>query len=212
MNDPRLGRNIRFDERSRGYDVRALTTRTTPRSYTWRVGHWFDQLLTPRCVGYSILHELVARPVALDLTEDVAHRIYETAVANDIWPGDPGGTSVLEGMKAARALGLIKEYRWGFSHNDSATAVSRHGPAVVGTWWWTGMFTPDSDGYVHATGQREGGHAYLWNQVQVRHGYDAFHNSWGPRWGDHGRFRMRSEEFAELLADDGEVCIPTVRR
>ncbi|HJP04610.1 MAG: hypothetical protein QGH46_04280 [Gammaproteobacteria bacterium] len=57
--DRRMDRVIEFDERSRDYPLRRRARR---RSYTWRCDKYLNQGEEGACVGFSIGHELAARP------------------------------------------------------------------------------------------------------------------------------------------------------
>lgn len=211
--DPRLDRRVHFDERSRNYPVRALVADKEPRSYTWSCSTYLNQGQEGACVGFSIAHELAARPVEVPATRTFAYSLYDRARQLDDWEGeDYEGTSVLAGMKAATERGFYSEYRWAFSIEDLILAVGYKGPAVLGLNWHEGMMEPDEEGYVHPTGDVVGGHAILCRGVGVKQRYFFLHNSWGRDWGPHrGTCRIGISDLAGLLADQGEACIPVHR-
>lgn len=62
VEDPRLDRLEQFDVRSRGYSIGELRESRPLRSYTWRCNENFDQGRDGACVGFSLGHELAARP------------------------------------------------------------------------------------------------------------------------------------------------------
>ena len=173
------------------------------------------------CVGFSVSHELIARPVVVPgITGKFAvEKIYWEAQKIDPWNGGsyPGaspryeGTSVLCGVKVVQKLGYIEEYRWAFGLDDLILAVGHCGPAVLGLNWYEGMFEPASCGFLHVTGELAGGHAILCRGVNVRQRYFVLHNSWGPDWGDEGTAKITFEEMDRLLKEDGEAVIPTKR-
>ena len=224
-NDPRLDRLPEFDERSRAFGVRAILSESELekpiRSYTWSVPVSLDQGSEGACVGFSWAHEIAAKPYPdRNITDDIALGLYHWAQDNDEWPGnDYSGTSVLAGAKAVMNLGLLKEYRWAFGLEDLERAVSFHGPAVLGINWYTGMMHPDTDGRIRPTGQIEGGHAILHPRVRSprfaikRHRSTAWlYNSWGPGWGPLGPWcYLTWDDLGQLLAEQGEACIPVVR-
>jgi hypothetical protein len=204
---------VERDPRSRSYDVRGIVDRTQPRSYTWRVGAWLDQGREGACVGFAWAHEIAARPKVHDVTPQLATTIYHEARKIDPWPGENyDGTSVLAGVKVAQRLGYFHEYRWAFSLQDALTVVSRHGPAVIGVNWYSGMWDTDANGYIRPTGSVVGGHAIVLNGVNVKGRYATLHNSWGPRWGVNGSARITWDDLGRLLDERGEVCVPVVRR
>lgn len=211
--DPRLDRIAHFDERSLDYPVRALVAERAPRSYTWSCPLYLNQGSEGACVGFSIAHEIAARPVEATATNRLATDIYHRARELDDWPGeDYEGTSVLAGMKAAREMGYFSEYRWALSLDDLILAVGYKGPAVLGLNWYEGMLETDDQGYVHPDGDIAGGHAILCRGVGVRQRYFYLHNSWGRSWGAiGGHCKISFEDLERLLGEQGEACIPLGR-
>lgn len=205
-------RLVQFDERSRGFPVREVLEGKTPRSYTWRCGTWLDQGSEGACVGFSWAHELAARPAEWPVTSDIAMGVYDRARVLDDWPGeDYEGTSVLAGAKAVAEKRWIGRYRWAFSLEDLVLAVGYQGPVILGLNWHADMLNTDRDGFVHPAGGVVGGHAILCRGVSIRQGYFTLRNSWGQSWGLNGDCRVRMEDMARLLADDGEACVPELR-
>lgn len=221
VKDRRLARLRHFDERSRSYPVRAYLKAKTPRSFTWSCERHLDQGEEGACVGFSVTHELIARPsVIANLGAKFAvEKIYWAAQRLDEWNGGsyPGarpkydGTSVLCGIKAAKNLGYILEYRWAFGLKDLVMAVGHIGPAVLGLNWYEEMFDVKSCGHLHVGGDAAGGHAILCKGVDVEGRFFILHNSWGPRWGRKGDARISWDEMERLLHEDGEAVIPTIR-
>lgn len=62
VKDARLARLVQFDKRSRKYAIRAAIGAKRPRSFTWSCDKWLDQGVEGACVGFSMTHELAARP------------------------------------------------------------------------------------------------------------------------------------------------------
>lgn len=224
--DPRLDRIPLFDERSRNFAIAEVVPKSI-KSKTWSLrAPALDQGMEGACVGFGTTHELLAYPAAVKGVDAKFARetIYWTAQKNDPWPGGsyPGaspeyeGTAVIEGVKAAQALGYYGEYRWAFSTDDICRAISHEGPVIVGTDWLEGMDSPDpKTGLVRATGSVRGGHCWLIRglSLKARFGKPAFlfRNSWGPTWGVNGDGWMLVEDFAKLLAEGGEAVIPMRR-
>lgn len=197
------------DDRSRKFPVSAILDTHIPRSYTWRCDVHMDQGREGACVGFGTAHEIAARPKVHPVTEILARAIYTEAKKIDEWPGENyDGTSVLAGMKIAQRMGFYGGYRWAFTLNDALTAISRHGPAVIGVWWHEGMVFPDKDGLIRPTGSKVGGHCILVKGVSVTKKLIRLHNSWGPFWGAGGDAYMSWDDFGALLDDDGECAIP----
>jgi len=210
-----LGRLEQFDDRSRAFPIRTLVEGRFPRSYTWSVNTWLDQKREGSCVGFSWEQELAARPARVEnVTNDTGTSIYKTAQKLDEWPGEAySGTSVLAGVKAIQQLypGAITEYRWAFGIDDLILAIGHQGPAVIGIKWYSGMYTPDANGFIKPKGNLVGGHAILVHGVNKFNKFFKLHNSWGKNWGKNGGCRLCFEDMEKLLNDGGEACIP-VRR
>lgn len=208
----RLGRLPQFDDRSRAYPIRPLTSGALARR-TWALRDRLDQGVTPRCVGFSAAHHVAAAPVEQRAgAADLAARVYARAQQIDEWPGvDYDGTSVLAGVKTLAELGHVAEYRWSFSIADLAAAVSSVGPAILGLPWHASMFDLDADGYVRPDGDVVGGHAILCRGVDPARRRFTLTNSWGRAWGRNGDAYVDFDDLAALLADDGEACVPVAR-
>jgi hypothetical protein len=218
--DPRLTRIVQFDERSRGYPIRAaIDPSASPRSYTWRCDIHLDQGSEGSCVGHACAHEIAARPKVLGADSALALHIYHEAQKIDPWPGGsyPGatpqyeGTSVLAGIKMLRSMGYVEEYRWAFGIEDLILAVGYKGPAILGINWYEGMFGPWPCGHIHPEGGLAGGHAILCKGVSVSKRTFTLHNSWGESWGDGGDTLITWEEMERLLYEQGEAVIPLTR-
>lgn len=239
--DRRLDRLVHYDEKSLEFPIRTqLPERKKPRSYSWRMlGDVLDQGREGACVGFSVTHELMARPAEVDPpgsdSQFAREQIYWPAQRIDPWPGGayPGaspfyeGTSVLAGVKVAHRLGYFDEYRWAFGLEDLVLGVGRHGPALLGLWWHGGMFRPDPNGFITPTGGKFGGHAILcvavkivWkpgskretlDDVDFDQSYVVLLNSWGMDWGYRGLCKVRLRDMRTLLLDQGEAVF-MVRR
>lgn len=219
--DQRLTRLINFDEKSRNHPVREAITSTKQRSYTWRCDSHLDQGPDGACVGFSMAHELIARPsVIKDLGVKFAkENIYWEAQKIDPWDGGsfPGaspfyeGTSVLAGIKVLQKLKYIDSYKWAFGLDDLVLAVGHVGPAVIGINWYSGMFEPHSCGHIHVSGDPVGGHALLVKGVSIKNKTFTLHNSWGSSWGNGGDAIISWSEIEKLLHENGEAVIPIGR-
>jgi hypothetical protein len=223
VEDSRLGRLIQFDERSRGYPIRALVGERKPRSYTWAVpSPALDQLADGACVGAAFGQELGARPVPIQgvTMRWAKERVYWEAQKIDPWDGGswPGaqpfyeGTSVLAGAKVLTERGWYGGYRWGFGLSDLVLTLGYAGPAVLGIMWQQNMFRPTPEGQIRPGGGNAGGHAVLAYKVDVKRSLVGLWNSWGPRWGLGGACWMTWDDIGERLDDAGECLVPTLRK
>jgi len=203
-----FNRRVHFDERSRGYGVRALVGDKPPRSYTWSCLAWLDQGAEGACTGFSMAHGIAARPLPKRVTTDLAQALYHRARQLDEWPGDDyEGSSVLGAVKAAKEAGHVKEYRWAFGVEDLKLTLGYVGPAVLGINWYEGMQDPDARGVIRVSGEIAGGHAILCNGFNVKTGMFRLHNSWGRDWSVGGECFISEADMARLLKEDGEACI-----
>lgn len=215
--DPRLGRQVVHDPRSRRFAYQA-TARPT-RDITLRVHN-------PRpnpnqqigcCTGVDAAVKCnVAgnrvKGVVLDMDDAVA--IYSRATQIDPWPDQyppqDTGSSSLAACKSSQERGLITSYDWIFTGTDGIYAALTEGrPVGVGTWWLQRMFDVDpQSGVVDVSGPRAGGHQ--WTIVGYRKRMDAFLGwCWWGRWGigGTGKFLIRRAALADLLADDGDCHV-----
>lgn len=224
--DRRLDRLIEFDERSKDYPVRAVVGGRKPRAYTWR-GVTTDQGNQGACVGHAVTQEAAARPVTvfgdplkappdISALNHLAYDVYRRAQRHDPWPGEEpaySGTSVLAGVKVGQEQGWWTTYRWALgpgadkAAQDVILSVGYAGPVIMGTAWHSGMWQADDDGFLHATGDVEGGHAYLLTSYSIKR--DAV---WTPNsWGGSGQGWISRADLTRLLAAGGEACVVTRR-
>lgn len=214
---PKFDRIPRFDERSRNYPIRALITEEEPRTYIWNCSAHLDQGNEGACVGFGWTHEAAAVPVEEEVTNEDAFALYRRAQQIDEWPGeDYDGTSVLAGAKAAVEKGWMSEYRWAFGLEDALLALSWFGPLVIGVNWYAGMIDTDTQCYIKPYGSYLGGHCVLVRGIEIERRLVVVHNSWGENWGGTkygpGTAYLTWMDFDKLLKEQGEACIPLVRR
>ncbi len=188
-----------------------FTSSTLPlRNRKWTRYSYLDQRWTSACTGYGGAHILDATPRRRPMTVDTAQLIYEEARRRDQWHGeDYDGSSVLGAMEACKLFGYISSYYWARSLQPTLHALSYHGPMEVGFNWYTGMFQPDSDGFIHPTGVVEGGHALAAGEINADERWVGLWQSWGPPdW----MVKLSFEDFGRLLSEQGEAALPTKLR
>lgn len=226
--DPRLDRLPDPDPQDRDYPVMAVIGgQNKPVTVNWGIPEGepvLDQGREGACVGFGCTNELRFNPVpvaGLD-AKFAREKIYWFAQKIDQWAGGayPGaspqyeGTSVRAGIKVLQTMGYVGEYRWAFSEDELALAMTL-GPVIIGVDWYKGMFKPNSRGYLRPTGGKVGGHCCLVIGLKVTaptgSGYYTIYNSWGPGWGNKGTARISRADMRKLLDDGGEAAIITQR-
>lgn len=231
-----LDRIPQFDDRSRGFAAIAPDDTRPFRNRRWTCEPYLDQGREGACVGFSLAHELAAKPKTHDVTEELALSIYKRAKQIDPWDGeDYSGTSVLAGVKAVQEMKnsagkpFIGEYRWAFGFDDVLRVIGYHGPVVLGIEWQEAFYNPDANGKIWLDNKPVGGHAILAVGVDIvpGPGVDSpstfaqldhqktlirLHNSWGTDYGDGGDCYISAYDLRHLLEDkDGEACVPMKR-
>jgi hypothetical protein len=222
VRDPRLGRHVQHDDRSRRY---AYHGEQAPLRSIQHERHVpiFDQGSLGSCTGnaavgciatglfYDTITDLDV-PEIRTLDEAAAVYVYGAATSVDPFPGTyPPQDTGSDGLSVAKVLqrvGAISGYEHAFGI-DQALAALMTVPLIVGTTWLSGMYEPDAEGIVHPTGTVEGGHEYVMDSYNADRHLIGFTNSWGPYWGQRGRFFMEAHEFGNLLADNGDATVFT---
>lgn len=233
----KLGRVHIIDERDKNYPLSSALPPARVAGlghrYWWDSAWWGDQGQFPHCVAYSWMHFIEDGPTThfyetrdfdpsyLNESRADKHQplfnpvtIYNEAQKIDAWPGeDYAGTSVRAGAEILRKLGVIAEYRWASSVDEVVSALLNLGPVVVGTWWYSDMFSPNAKtGLITATGSKAGGHAYILNGVNVKKKLIRIKNSWGRAWGKKGHAYISFDDLGKLLNDQGEACVAFEKR
>lgn len=165
-----------------------------------------DQGDTGHCVGFGGADWGNTLPVDDHFTNDDGHRLYYLCKVEDGEPGAEDGSTVRSISKVLKQQGRLNAYAFASSVDEIITFVTTQGPLIVGTNWTDDMFNPDGRGVVKPTGAVAGGHCYLLCGWDATRREFEFLNSWGDRWGISGFFYMKVEDFAQLLAADGEAC------
>jgi hypothetical protein len=134
--------------------------------------------------------------------------VYSAATEIDNCPGSyPPDDTGSDGLSVAKVLqnrGLISGYKHAFSY-AALTSALQVAPCIVGVNWYEGMFKPDANGEVHATGAVAGGHEFVIDELRAD-GSVGCQNSWGAGWGvDNGRFYMSAATITRLLGEQGDV-------
>lgn len=209
----RLGRHLHHDPRSREYPVADLLDTTLPlTTQVWaRRTYPFDQGDLGSCTGNAcegMLATVPFRQAHHRYSERVAVKLYMLATQLDgfggVYPPDDTGSSTLGVLKAAKQLGAIASYRWGFSTDDCLRTLSQLGPVIIGINWYEGFDHPHDHGLLTIGGSIRGGHELELLGIDVERREVRGVNSWGRAWGDRGRFSLSFDTLDRLLHEQGE--------
>ena len=185
--------------------VRVLDKIGAPRPVkTWHSDRVLDQKSTQRCVGYSWSAWGISTPVEDAWNNAMGDSIYAACKIIDREPGAENGSTVRSGAKVMQARKKLATYYFARSIDEAADYVARYGPVVLGTEWYTGMYTPNAAGIMRPTGKLSGGHAYLW--IGVDKTYATIRNSWSEKWGKGGDARILLTDLKRLFEAGGEAC------
>lgn len=217
--DPRLGRHVLWDDRSRNF----AAPRTTERRsvvHRWS-GPLYDQSVGSCTVnaGFSCLNTAPNRkPYTRRIPESLVIPTYSRVTAIDPFPGtyppDDTGSNELSACKIFQEMGLITRYTWGFGLDHCLDALVER-PGCFGTNWYRGMFYPDAQGFVTPTGPIDGGHEWVAVGVNFEEEFIWAVQSWGV-WGigysphrqKTGYFKVRFSVLDRLLQEHGDFVVP----
>ena len=215
----RFGRRFAPDARDKQFQLPRVTVPAGVTQRTWFTREVFDQGNSSMCVSYSGIGWLSAGPVRNTKELPDFRELYLDCQRNDEWPGEEPtyeGTSCRALMRVLKRRGYISEYRWAWSMEPVVNHILAVSPVVLGTTWYSNQMETDADGFVSATGEVVGGHAYLAigaNRTKTcpdgSKGAVRCVQSWGREWGQSGRFWLSFTDLAKLLADDGEAATAT---
>jgi hypothetical protein len=147
------------------------------------------------------------------LYEPWAVKFYSKATALDnddipgVYPPEDTGTSAVGIAKSMQSFGAISSYQWTFGWDHFLAAIDQ-GPVMLGTNWYSGMFDPDSRGYVNISGSVDGGHAYLARSIDFQNQRVRCRNHWTSDWGLAGEFWLKFPTLQRLLVEEGDVLVP----
>ncbi len=221
--DPRLGRHVRHDPRSKAYPFKASGWALAAVEHTRHIPI-LDQGAVGSCTGnaavgalgsgglWTALERVLPNREA-ELTEELARGLYSTATQLDdydgMWPPNDTGSDGLSIAKACQKSGLISGYRHAFTFDDFLAALQQQ-PVIVGTYWYQSMFGPYASGVVPvlASSGIAGGHEYVARSFDPGSGLIGFDNSWGASWGANGSFLIPYDVMTRLLDENGDCQVP----
>lgn len=220
--DGKLGRNVVWhDPRNRQHPARdVLYAADAPiTNRTWaRKKPAFDQGNGSYCTAEGTTGLLWTAPFrqhfessvrrAFD-TENERRELYLRAQdCCDPWSGrEPSyyGTSTDACLKALRAEGYIRAWKWNYGFDDTLRCLSNYSPVVIGINWKRDMMDTDHLGFIRYTGPLVGGHLVELYKNNADERYVVGFNSWSEHWGFRGgKFRMSYHDLRTALEDNGE--------
>lgn len=177
------------------------------------------------CTGNSAVYSVVSLPWtwsgtldALEL-EQLAIGIYSDATRIDPYPGtyppDDTGSDGESVMRVMQTRGLVESFVGGFTFEGLQRSL-QSGPCIVGTNWYTGMFSPDRCGQLELSGVIEGAHEWKIDGIDYERKLVRGLNSWGGEFGARvgkqgGFFVLKFGDVQRLLAEGGDFHCPFVR-
>ncbi len=222
--DPRLGRHIHHDDRSRRFPFPTAGLTLKSVRHTRRIPV-LDQGQLGSCTGNAGIGALGTEPFysveigvpRYSFDENGAVALYADATRLDDAPGqyppDDTGSDGLAVAKALRAAGEISGYQHTFNLDDALKALTVT-PFITGVNWYNSMFDPQPDGrlVVDFASGLAGGHEFVVDEIDVENEDVWATQSWGPGWGVFrdgrpGRFRIGFTDYGRLLAQQGDVTV-----
>lgn len=218
--DPRLGRNVEHDPRSRAYAFKAPARLELHSVRHERFIPVLDQGNLGSCTGNSGVGAAGTHPFyptlkdkVSDWSEAAAVQLYSEATVIDPWEGsyppDDTGSSGLAVAKVLKDRGWISGYQHTFSFDDLCAAL-QNGPVLLGINWYNNFFYPNRDGVISVLSRDyvAGGHEVCVDEIDMERQRFGVTNSWGTGWGLEGRFYIPFDLMKRLLSEDGDVVVP----
>lgn len=212
--DPRLKRLVHHDSKSKEYQFDTTGIQLVSTRHTRHIPI-LDQGNVGSCTGNAGIGALGTDPFPqtpngiYSFDESGAQKLYSDAESLDgdgPFPPNDNGSSGLSIAKVLKAKGLISGYQHNFTLQNTLLALVKY-PLLIGSYWFTGMDSLDTDGRAHPNGTIRGGHEYLADEIDVENGKVWFDNSWGEGWGIRGRFYLTWEDLAFLLNQRGDSTV-----
>lgn len=229
--DPRLGRNLHLDPRSRAFfipeadsfaDIKDVVHKCNiPILDQGQVGSCTGETGTAVMASDDLWDAVKSALSQVDekVDQDWAYQLYSDTTKDDPFPGywDPAdpksqdtGSDGLSTAKEIKKRGLISGYTHGNSLLSTLTGLQVRS-MMTGTKWLGDMFKPTSDGQIKVTGNMEGGHEYTLFAVDTVNHRVWMRNSWTPGWGvrypgyaDGGCAWMSWDDYEKLLLDTSD--------
>lgn len=214
--DPRLGRHVVHDVRSRDHreDIprRALVLRNVQhRRYDPRPDPNQEIgccTFVSECMLANTVNNRI-RGKVLNMADAVAG--YSLATALDpfegTYPPNDTGSSGLAAAQAAVQLGIGEEYVWYFGLQEILYALQFHPISFGGVWTYDMFKATKSNPVIRPTGEVAGGHQWVLSGFRTidRVQYIVGECWWGSGFGDNGRFYISVPDFQTLVDQEGDA-------
>jgi len=193
--DPRLGRNVYHDPRSKLYPFAAPRHATFLSVRHERFIPVLDQGSLGSCTGNAGIGATGSSPfyptldkIVTDWTEAAAVQLYSDATKIDpfsgTYPPTDTGSNGLSIAKILKSRGWISGYLHVFKTYDLKGALQET-PVLFGTNWYSSFYRPTSEGELVITPDAtvSGGHEIVIDEIDVENERYWITNSWGRSWG-----------------------------
>lgn len=193
--------------------IKALTPAPTPPPSSTDPVSWsntetvLDQGDTPHCVGFAGAQWGNTLPINDKFVNDDGHKFYYQCKVFDGEPNEENGSTSRSLAKTLKSAGRLNTYAFAATIDEAIQWIMTNGPVLFGTDWYTGMFEPNSRGFVEPTGNIEGGHMYLAIGYNPLTEVIEYLNSWSDMWGLDGRFYMHKRDAVKVFANQGEGLV-----
>jgi len=213
--DPRLGRHLVHDPRSRRFALVDTSRPTRPVMHARHCPVW-DQGQVGSCTANAALALLITGPDwdgRSSYTEVDAVALYsaETRIDDREIPGhyppEDTGSAGIYSMRVLRSQGKIASYWHGFSL-DAVLAELAHRPVSIGIPWFDSMFDPDPRSgqlVVDRHSGLAGGHQVPLDGIDPSRARVRLTNSWGSGWGIAGTAWLGYDDLGWLLSQGGDA-------
>lgn len=130
------------------------------------------------------------------------------------YPPDDTGSDGASVLTVLKQRGLISGFTSAITFEGIQRAL-QSGPGIMGSPWYTAMFSPDRCGQISIGGVVEGGHETVLRAVQYSTKRFLFQNSWGNDWGakrkgQGGYFWLTFGSVQRLLNEGADFEFPQV--
>lgn len=217
--DPRFGRLVAHDSRSKAYALPAGAYATAKHQ---RYAPVFNQGRIGSCttnaglgaLGTGIFLttkvKLALKQHQLDFNDVSALELYRRVTKIDefrgAYPPDDTGSSGNAVGKLFKQLGLVAGWQHALSLDAALTELTKR-PVITGVPWYSSFDRVNANGFIHrkSNARVQGGHEFVVDEINVEAEWVGCTNSWGTGYGQQGHFKMSFKLWEALLRERGDV-------